>query len=156
MLRNQWLLNLAEYQPNQLLFLDESAANECTKDRKYGWSSVGVAPHVYQSIKRTERWSLLPVYTIDSFFNWEIIQGSFTAELFNAFVENSVLPFCNPYPGPRSVLVIDNAKIHHNEVPSTLILCFKPANSSEIDSNVSKRSNSSSLPSSLFTGFQPH
>jgi len=78
------------------------------------------------------------------------------AELFNVFVENNVLPFCNPYPGPRSVLVMDKAKIHHNEVPSTLILCFKPANSSEIDSNVSKRSNSTRIPSSLFTGFQPH
>ena len=71
-------MNLAEYQPNQLLFLDESAANKRTKDRKYGWSPVGVAPHVYQSIKRIERWSLLPVYTIDG-FNWEIIQSSFTA-----------------------------------------------------------------------------
>jgi DDE superfamily endonuclease len=85
-------------------------------DRKYGWAPLGVAPYVYQSIKRTERWSLLPVYTSDGFFSWEIIQGSYTTESFNAFVENKVLPYCNPYPGPRSILVMDNAKIHHNEV----------------------------------------
>jgi len=115
-------LKLPEWQPNQLVFVDESAANERTMDRKYGWAYIGVTPHVYQSIKRSERWSLLPCYTIDGFFNWEIIQGSYTAELFNSFVENKVLPFCNTYPGLRSVLVMDNAKIHHNEVPSTLIL----------------------------------
>jgi DDE superfamily endonuclease len=112
-------LDLAEWQPNQLLFVDESAANERTMDRKYGWAPVGATPYVYQSIKCSERWSLLPVYTIDGFFNWEIIQGSYTTESFNAFVENKVLPYCNPYPGPRSILVIDNAKIHHNEVRIT-------------------------------------
>jgi hypothetical protein len=101
-------------------------------DRKYGWAPIGVTPHVYQSIKRSERWSLLPVYTLDGFFTWDIIQGSYTTDLFNAFVEEKVLPFCNPYPGPRSILIVDNAKIHHNEVHLTSILHFKLANSSEI------------------------
>jgi hypothetical protein len=107
-------------------------------DRKYGWAPIGVTPHVYQSIKRSERWSLLPVYTLDGFFTWDIIQGSYTTDLFNAFVEEKVLPFCNPYPGPRSILIVDNAKIHHNEVHLTSILHFKLANSSEIGRDVQK------------------
>jgi hypothetical protein len=94
-------LNLAEWQPNQLLFVDESAANERTMDRKYGWAPLGVAPYVYQSIKRTERWSLLPVYTSDGFFSWEIIQGSYTTESFNAFVENKVFAVLQPISWPK-------------------------------------------------------
>jgi len=29
-------------------------------------------------------------------------------------VEERVLPFCTPYPGPRSVLILDNASIYKN------------------------------------------
>lgn len=25
------------------------------------------------------------------------------------------MPFTNPYPGPRSVLIMDNCRIHHGE-----------------------------------------
>ena len=35
---------------------------------------------------------LLPVYTIDGYITWEIMQGSFTAELFEEFIEFKVLP----------------------------------------------------------------
>jgi len=135
-------LDLAGWQANQLLFVDESAANERTMDRKYGWAPVGVTPHVYQPLKHSERWSVLPVYTVDGFFNWDIIQGSYTTDLFNAFIENKVIPFCNPYPGPRSILVMDNAKIHRNEVFKADMLHFKRADSTETHSNMRKCSNS--------------
>jgi hypothetical protein len=31
------------------------------------------------------------------------------------------MPFTNPYPGPRSVLVMDNCRIHHSEEVRMLI-----------------------------------
>ena len=46
---------LVDYTAKQLLFLDESAANERTSDRKFGWAPVGVTPHIYESIKCSER-----------------------------------------------------------------------------------------------------
>jgi transposase len=106
---------LGEFEASQLLFVDESAANERTADRKYGWAPLGVTPHVIQPLKRSERWSILPVYSAAGFMDWEIVQGSFTAELFNKFVAEKVLPLATPYPGPRSVLVMDNAAIHHSD-----------------------------------------
>jgi transposase len=30
------------------------------------------------------------------------------------------MPLCSPYPGPLSVLVLDNARIHHNDEILTL------------------------------------
>ena len=39
----------------QLVFLDESAANERTSDRKYGWAPPGVRAAEYLPIKRSER-----------------------------------------------------------------------------------------------------
>jgi len=115
-LRSEWIRKLADYNASQLLFLDESAANERTGDRKYGWAPIGITPVEYTPIKRSERWSILPVYSSDGFLVWEIIQGSWTKATFNEFVHAQVLPICKPYPGPRSILVVDNVKIHHSEV----------------------------------------
>ena len=114
-LRSAWLHKLSGWNASQLLFLDESAANERTGDRKYGWAPVGETPVLYQSIKRIERWSILPVYSSKGMLVWEIIQGSFTRVLFKEFVRTKVLPLCNAHPGPNSILVMDNAKIHYEE-----------------------------------------
>ncbi|KAG9104125.1 hypothetical protein FRC06_005242 [Ceratobasidium sp. 370] len=43
-----------------------------------------------------------------------VVKGSFTAETYRDFIELT-LAFMNPYPGPNSVLVMDNARIHHNQ-----------------------------------------
>ena len=96
--------------------MNESAANERTMNRKFGWSPIDT-PAVYtQPLKRSEKWSILPLYTIDDFIGWDIIQDSYNTELFNEFVRNWVIPSTNPFPGPRSVLVMDNARIHRSDV----------------------------------------
>lgn len=104
------------------MFIDESAANERTADRKYGWAPLGVTPHIYAPIKRSERWSILPVYTMDGFIEYRVVHASYDTEMFNNFIRYKVLPLCNPYPGVRSVLIMDNAKIHHSDVHSTQLL----------------------------------
>ena len=120
-LRDDWLQKLAGWETSQLLFLDESTANERTGDRKYDWAPIGATSVLYRSIKRSKRWSILPVYSSNGMLVWEIIQGSFNQELFLQFVENEVLPLCSPFPGPRSILVMDNAKIHHCDVHSSFL-----------------------------------
>ncbi|KAF9066360.1 hypothetical protein BDP27DRAFT_1200961, partial [Rhodocollybia butyracea] len=42
-------------------------------------------------------------------------EGSMTWEKFLQFLEGSVLPLTTPFPGPHSVIVLDNACIHHGE-----------------------------------------
>ena len=98
------------------MFVDETAANERTLDRKYGWAPIGFASAETRPAKRSERWSILPAYTLDGYIAWNIKQGSYNTESFNAFIENQVIPLCNPYPGPRSILVLDNAAIHRSQV----------------------------------------
>ena len=115
-LRAACLRSIADWTAEQLIFIDESAANQRTGDHKYGWAPLGVTPHEYRSFKRSERWSVLPAYTADGFIAWDIKHGSYTIESFNDFIENNVLPLCNPFPGPRSIIVMDNAPIHQVEV----------------------------------------
>jgi hypothetical protein len=105
-----------DWDANQLVFIDESAANERSAHRKFGWAPTGATPVVYTSHNRSKRWSILPAYTADGFMVWDIVHGSYNKELFLDFIRDRVLPLCNPYPGPKSILIMDNAPIHRSDV----------------------------------------
>jgi hypothetical protein len=107
---------LQEWLPEYLVFLDETAVNERALDRKYGWSTIGTPARLVQSAKRTKKWSTLPLYSMDGFFTWKVIHGSYDSALFEGFLHTHVIPNMQPYPGPRSVLIMDNARIHHSPV----------------------------------------
>ena len=115
-LREAWMRRLASWTADQLVYVDESAANEHTKDRKCGWAPKGIDPVVYRPAKRSERYSILPAYTLNGLIAHQIIQGAWSSALFNWFIEEFVLPQCIRYPGPRSVLILDNASIHKTKV----------------------------------------
>lgn len=51
----------------------------------------------------------------------DIIHGSVTATKFLHFLREQVIPLTNPYPGPRSILILDNCSIHHAEVVRELV-----------------------------------
>jgi DDE superfamily endonuclease len=98
------------------MFLDESAANERTMDRKYGWAPIGHKAEVTELLKHTAKWSILPLYTENGFIAWDIIHGSYNRQSFNDFVRNHVIPHTEPFSpnSKNSVLVMDNAKIHRD------------------------------------------
>ncbi|KAH7918822.1 hypothetical protein BV22DRAFT_992671, partial [Leucogyrophana mollusca] len=58
--------------------------------------------------------SILPVMSLDRIIAHDIIEGSVTSKCFVQFL-HELIPLTNPYPGPRSVLVLDNCAIHHSE-----------------------------------------
>ena len=97
---------------DQLVFLDESASNERTGDRKFGWAPTGRECEVSRPFKRSERWSILPALLVNGYLSYLIYQGLITAEIFKLFLEQQVLPYYIPYPRPRSILILDNALIY--------------------------------------------
>lgn len=64
-LRADYLLRVEDFYDDQLVFLDESAANEF-KDRKFDLSMVGCPVVKERDLRRSERWSILPAYNIRS------------------------------------------------------------------------------------------
>ena len=113
-LRAQWFWKTASwYKPNQLVVVDESAANERTKDRRWGWSEKGVCCRSKQSSLRSNRWSILPAIGINGYLDYEIFHGSFNSERFENFIKR-LLKKMNRFPEPRSVLVMDNVATHHS------------------------------------------
>ena len=113
-LRALWLSKIAsQYSANQLVVVDESAASERTRDRRWGWSPRGVVCRVLQDSPRSNRWSILPAIGINGYLEYEIFHGSFTSERFENFI-HKLLPKMNRFPLPRSVLVMDNVASHHS------------------------------------------
>lgn len=54
----------------------------------------------------------MPALADNGYLDWIIFQGAITSELFLMLVEDRVLPHCSEYPGPRSVIILDNASIY--------------------------------------------
>jgi len=68
--------------------------------------------------KCSEYWSILSAYAQEGFITRDITRGSFTAKMFNNFVKNNLLPLYSLFSKPRSIIIVDNCKIHHNDVSS--------------------------------------
>ena len=65
---------------------------------------------------RAENLSLLPAFIIDDFIAIAVYRGGVNIESYEDFVRMQLLPKCTRWPGSRSVIVMDNCKIHHEMV----------------------------------------
>jgi hypothetical protein len=85
-------------------------------ERKYGWGQKGQKIVHKVAPGRSPNVSLLPAMTMNGYLACRVLHGSVDGITFMDFLKNELIPRCNPYPGSRSVLVMDNAAIHHHEV----------------------------------------
>lgn len=109
-LRNWYKSRSCYWEGHRLVFIDESASNERTGSRKYGWSPQGTRCTDFELMQRSERWSILPAMTLDGWLDNPLIyQGAINAELFYEWL-NSVLQAV-PI---GSIIVMDNASIHRS------------------------------------------
>jgi hypothetical protein len=56
------------------------------------------------------------VLMVTSLLEFGTCEGAVDGELYYNFIKDKVVPECTPFPGPRSILIMDNAKIHIGEV----------------------------------------
>jgi hypothetical protein len=90
--------------------------------RKKGWGKKGKPVVSKVATQKADNVSFLPAITVDGYITCIAFRGAINAEIFEEFIEHDVLSNCNPYPGPKSIIVMDNAKIHIPEVPKTFEL----------------------------------
>ena len=72
--------------PSMLMFIDEAAWNKKTSARTKGWSLVGEQCMQRQCFGHGERFSILPVLTLDGIITYDIIPGSVTSVRFLQFL----------------------------------------------------------------------
>lgn len=97
---------------DKVVCVDETASSERTGWRKYGWSIKNTPCSVRGSLKRSERWSVLPAITVNGYLPGTLIhQGSINAQLFEEWLEFTVLPQLEE----GSIIGMDNASIHRTQ-----------------------------------------
>jgi hypothetical protein len=130
--RAEFIAQMAMYSPEELGFIDEVSRDEWVVGRHYGRARKGLHTRKTQPFVCGQRTSTIRVLSIDGFVCGMSVEGSFTKPVFLKWLEFSVvhtalffvlgavlttlqLPKCSAYPSPLSVLVLDNALIHHNK-----------------------------------------
>ena len=78
-----------------------------------GYAEEGVRAIVSRWLQKKERVSVLPAYMIKGYITSATFIGSLTGAMFESFIINQLLPLCNPFPAPRSVIIMDNVSVHH-------------------------------------------
>jgi len=66
------------------------------------------------------RYSVLPAISLDGILTVKILEGSFDSDSFGRFI-GGLLCHMNPFPGPNSVIVMDNCRIHKSELIREII-----------------------------------
>src|SRR5580693_221778 len=94
--------------PDMFMFVDEAARNWHTLGCTKGWASLGRWCFQQGFFVRGQWFSILPVLTIDGIITHDIVPGSINANRFLQFLRELVIPLTNCYPGPQSVLILDN------------------------------------------------
>jgi hypothetical protein len=109
-------MKLANWRADQLVFLDESGINTKLGQPKYGYGKKGSRIPFKVTSQKAENLSLLPALSVDGYIACNVYRGGVNAEMYEEFIRDFVLPKCTPWPGPRSVIIMDNAKIHRDPV----------------------------------------
>ena len=81
--------------PNMLIFVDKAARNHKTSARMSGWSLVGKRCVQRRCFVLEERFSILPILTLDSIVTYDIVSGSITLERFLQFLCELVVSLCS-------------------------------------------------------------
>lgn len=98
---------------DQLVFVDETAKDNRSTIRKMAWSRINTRAIVKASFERGKRISFLAAYDINGFIATDSTNGTFDRHSFHKIMTEKIIPLMNPYPLPRSILILDNAKIHY-------------------------------------------
>ena len=98
--------------PEQMIFIDETSKDGRDAFRRYARSKKGTKAVVKLPFNRGKRVSVMAALDCNGFFAWKTTRGTFTSDKFHHAFAEKVVPFLNPWPLPRSIVVMDNAKIH--------------------------------------------
>jgi len=108
------------YDPEQLIFVDESSVDRRTTYRTRGWAARGAHAKCHAFFVRGKRFSVLPALSLTGIIHCDIIEGSFRTGTFYRFIKG-LLDSMQPFPAPNLVIVMDNCCIHKHPKIQKLI-----------------------------------
>ena len=123
-LRAQFMSKISVYEPDMIIWIDESGCDRRNSFRKFAYTLRGIPPQDCRLLIRGTRYSAITAATVKGVHDVQLVEGSVDGNKFEEFVRSSLLPVLQPFnaSNPNSVIVMDNASIHHVDGVSQLIL----------------------------------
>lgn len=123
MLRARFMADILVYDPAMPIWIDETGCDRRDTIRKYGYSIRGLPLSDHRILVRGIRYTAIPIVSVEGIHDVYLHQGTMNGDRFTRFVRNCLLPVLQPFNGlnPRSVVVLDNASIHHVQQVKHLI-----------------------------------
>ena len=115
--RAQFMAEVSAYHPDMFIWIDETGSVRRNSIRKYGYALRGLRPVCHHLRVSGRRVSAIPVLTTRGIEDVFVTTNSVNGDVFEQFIVERVLPIILPFNGsnPRSILLLDNASIHHLE-----------------------------------------
>ena len=122
-LRAEFMANVSIYDPSMFIWMDETGCDKRNTIRKYGYSVRGRPVCDQRLLVRGTRYSAIPILSLDGIHDVYLAEGTMNGDRFIHFLQVCLLPNLLPFNGvnPRSVVIMDNASIHHVEEVRDLI-----------------------------------
>ena len=123
LLRAIYAAEMALYNADMFIFLDETGSDRRNALRKYGYSLRGKPAVSHKLLIRGQHLSTIACISMEGILEYETVDSAVNGDTFYDFVSFRLLPILMPFDGknPHSVVVMDNASIHHVDGIAELI-----------------------------------
>lgn len=122
--RKEFMEEMEYINPNMIVWLDETGSDRRNERRKFGYHLRGMTPTEYKFTIRGKRLSSIAIMTTRGIEDVDTFEGSINGDIFCDFIVRSLVPLLKPFDGmnARSIVVMDNASIHHvDKVINTIL-----------------------------------
>ena len=98
-----------------IVWLDETGSDRRSARRRFGYHLRGMTPTDYRLTVHGKRLSSIGIMSVRGIEDVDTYEGSINGDRFCDFVQRYLVPILQPFDGTndRSVVVMDNASIHH-------------------------------------------
>ncbi|XP_065905574.1 uncharacterized protein [Dysidea avara] len=117
LLRAQFIAEMYAFDPAMILWIDETGCDRRNALRQYGYGIRGLAPQDHQLQLRGVRYSAIGILSMDGVQDVYITENTVNGDTFLDFLYTQLLPLLMSFDGinHNSVVVLDNASIHHTD-----------------------------------------
>ena len=125
-IRARYMAEISMYDPSMFVWLDESGCDRRNSMRKYGYGIRGIPPVDHRLLIRGTRYSAIPIMSVGGIHDVYLAEGNVNGCRFAHFINEYLIPVLLPYNGinPLSIVIMDNASIHHVDTNIDLIESF--------------------------------
>ena len=114
-LRNEYMAEISMFDPDMLIWVDETGSNRRDSIRTYGYSCQGMRAVSHVLRVSGSRINAIGILSTEGIEDVYLTEETVNGEVFERFVRTSLMPILKPFNGTNShsVVVLDNASIHH-------------------------------------------